>query len=94
MTGLGIACLSIVAIGFAALAIRLARIIGPVKLKTGRQRLRGFSVFDLQLTVASGKGPEPPKTEAALYFTVKTLPAEPMSSAKMLFAEKVRRLGE
>jgi len=37
---------------------------------------------------------ERPKREAALYLTLKTSPAEPLSAAKLLFEQKVRRLGE
>jgi hypothetical protein len=91
MTGQEIACLSIGAIALGAVALGLGR---SARLKAGRQRFEGFSVFDLQLTFGRGKGAEPPKTEASVYFTLKTSPREPSTAAKLLFDEKVRRLGE
>jgi len=46
------------------------------------------------MQVIVGNGVERPKREAALYLTLKTSPAEPLSAAKLLFEQKVRRLGE
>jgi hypothetical protein len=90
---LGTACLSIAAAALlAAVAFRLRKVLGSVSLRTDRRRLRGFSVFDMQVIV--GNGVERPKREAALYLTLKTSPAEPLSAAKLLFEQKVRRLGE
>ena len=95
MKMLGIAFLAIaMATVFVAVAIWLRRFVRSASLKTRRHHFQGFSVFDVQLTVGEGKGAKRPKREAALYLTVKTLPAEPISAAKLLFDEKVRLLGE
>jgi len=94
MTGFEMAWLSIGTIGLGAAAIAVRKLFRSASLKTGSQRLRGFSVFDLHLTVHGGGAAETPKTEASLYLTLKTTPAEPISAAKRLFEKKVRRLGE
>lgn len=93
MTMLGIAGLWIAgAMVVAAAGLRLRKVFGSISLKTQRQRVKGVSVFDLHLIV--GGAATRPKREAALYVTLKTLPPEPVSPAKLLFEQKVRRLGE
>ena len=80
------------AIVVVACAVWIKRAVGSASLRTGQQRLKGFSVYDLQVSV--GGGAERPKREASLYLTLKSSPGESHSAAKLLFEEKVRRLGE
>jgi hypothetical protein len=92
MRMLAMAFLSIsAAIVFIAAYVWLKKALGTASLRTRRQRIKGFSIFDLQLSVG---GAEQSKREAALYLTLKSSPAEPHSAARLLFDEKVRRLGE
>jgi hypothetical protein len=79
-------------IAVGAVALWLRGVFRSASLRTGQQRHRNISVFDLQLSV--GGGADRPKREAALYLTLKNTPAEPHSAARLLFEEKVRRLGE
>ena len=93
MSILGIACLWIGGgIALTAVGLWLRNLVGSMSVKTKRHHVRGFSVFDLHLIVRGAS--TRPKREAALYITLKTFPPEPISPAKLLFDEKVRRLGE
>jgi len=89
MEALEIATLSVAAAtGFGALALGLRKTFAAfsrwirknaasVSLETKSLRYKGFSVFELRLSVRSSQAANKRKAEAALYFTFKTTPAKP-----------------